>query len=141
MLPVKAYVLEAYYKWITDSGYSAYLVVDATIDHVDVPQDYIEDGHIVLNISPQSIRDLVFDPSFVAFRAQFSGMTYSIYIPILAVLSIYAKENPDAGKSFDFFDEDDDHPLMQPMPRPEADGGADDSVGGASHRPFLRILK
>jgi len=142
MLPIKVYFLEAYYKWISASGCTPYLVVDATVDYVEVPQDYVEDGHITLNISSQSIRDLVFDPSFIAFRAQFSGITYNVYIPILAVLSIYAKENPDAGKSFDFFDEDDDHPLMHPMPRPDDDvGGDDDSSGGGPRTPFLRILK
>lgn len=142
MLPIKVYVLEAYYKWITASGYTPYIVVDATVDFVEVPQDYIEDGHIIFNIASQSIRDLVFDPSFIAFRAQFSGITYSIYLPILSVLSIYAKENPEAGKSFDFFDEDDDHPLMQPMPRSDDKADSDDSEGGrASRPPFLRILK
>lgn len=141
MLPMKAYVVEAYYKWIVDSGYTPYLIVDTTVDYVEVPAEYIRDNQIVLNMAPQAIRDLTFNCSYLSFRAQFSGVTHIIYVPMIAVLSIYAKENGE-GKMFDVAEEEDDHPAMQPMPRSHFEGGNDDGSGGASKgAPFLRVVK
>lgn len=143
MLPIKAYVIEAYYKWIVASGFTPYIAVDATIDHVDVPQEHVRDGHIILNITPDSIRELVFNPSYISFLAQFSNITRRIYIPVVAIMSIYAKENG-SGRAFDDIDEDHDHPLLQPMPYShfEKDGG-DDGRGGQSGggAPYLRVIK
>ncbi len=141
MLPMKAYVVEAYYKWIVDSGCTPYIVVDATVEYVDVPKEYIHDGQIVLSAAPIAIRDLTFHRSYLSFRAQFSGVTHDIYVPMIAVLSIYAKENGE-GKLFDIADEDYDHPVMQPMPRSHFEGGdGDGSGGGANGAPFLRVVK
>ena len=144
MLPMKAYVVEAYYKWIVDSGCTPYLLVDTSIDYVDVPAEYIQHDQIVLNMAPESIRDLTFNTSYISFLTQFSGVTRLIYVPIIAVLSIYAKENGD-GRVFEGLDEDHDHPLMQPMPLSHFEGGDGDGdgdgssgSGGASH---LRVVK
>jgi stringent starvation protein B len=141
MLPMKGYVVEAYYKCIVDSGYTPYIIVDTTVDYVDVPKDYIRDDQIVLNMAPQAIRDPVFHKSYLSFRTQFSGVTFYVYVPMIAVLSIYAKENGE-GKTFELVEEEYDHPIMQPMPRSHFEGGSgDDSSGGAKGAPFLRIVK
>ena len=139
MLPIKAYVVEAYYKWIVDSGYTPYLIVDTTVDYVEVPKEYIQDDQIVLNMAPQAIRDLVFHRSYLSFRTQFSGITHTIYVPMIAVLSIYSKENGE-GKAFDMAEEDYDHPIMQPMPRSHFEGNGGDTSGGKG-APFLRVVK
>lgn len=141
MLPIKAYVVEAYYKWIDESGFTPYLVVDTTVDHVDVPKEYIQDNQIVLNMAPKAIRNLVFHRSYLSFRTQFSGVGYNIYVPMIAILSIYAKENGE-GKMFDMAEEDYDHPVMQPMPRSHfEDENGGEGKGGAKGAPFLRVVK
>lgn len=137
MLPMKAYVVEAYYKWIVDSGFTPYVLVDSTVDHVDVPKEYIQDNQIVLNMAPKAIREPVFHRSYLSFRTQFSGVAYNIYVPMIAILSIYAKENSE-GKVFDMAEEDYDHPIMQPMPRSHFEEG---DGGGAKGAPFLRVVK
>lgn len=137
MLPMKSYIVEAYYKWIVDSGFTPYLLIDATVDHIEVPVEYVQDGQIVLNMSPEAIRDPVFHKSYISFRTQFSGVTFYVYIPIIAVLSIYANENGE-GKLFDMVEEDYDHPIMQPMPRSHFEGGDGGGSGGAA---FLKIIK
>lgn len=142
MLPIKAYVVEAYYKWIVESGFTPYLVVDATADHVEVPVEHVRDGQIVLNMAPAAIRDLVFHKSYLSFRTQFSGVTYIIYVPMIAVLSIFAKENGE-GKAFEMAEEDYDHPVMQPMPRSHFEGGEGDGSGsgGSKGASFLKVIK
>lgn len=140
MLPMKGYIVEAYYKWIVDSGFTPYLLIDATVDHIEIPVEYVQDGQIILNMSPQAIRDPVFHKSYISFRTQFSGVTFYIYIPMIAVLSIYAKENGE-GKAFDIADEDFDHPIMQPMPRSYFEGGDGDGSGGGKGAAFLKIVK
>ena len=50
----KPYLIRAIYDWIVDNELTPYLVVDAMADYVQVPQEYIEDGKIILNISPGS---------------------------------------------------------------------------------------
>ena len=52
------YLVRALNEWILDNGCTPYLVVDATQDGVDVPRDYVRDGQIILNISPNAVRDL-----------------------------------------------------------------------------------
>jgi stringent starvation protein B len=142
MLPIKAYVVEAYYKWIVESGFTPYLVVDATVDHIEIPTEHVRDGQIVLNMAPQAIRDPVFHKSYLSFRTQFSGVTHYIYIPMIAVLSVYAKENGE-GKMFDISEEDYDHPVMQPMPRSHFDNkdGGDDGSGGSKAASHLKVVK
>jgi len=143
MLPIKAYVVEAYYKWIVESDCTPHLVVDATVDHVEVPAEHVRDGQIVLNMAPQAIRALVFHKSYLSFRTQFSGVTHIIYVPMIAVQSIFAKENGE-GKMFDIAEEDYDHPVMQPMPRSHfedndgGNGGGSSASKGASH---LKVVK
>ena len=52
------YLVRALNEWILDNGCTPYLVVDATQDGVDVSRDYVRDGQIILNISPNAVRDL-----------------------------------------------------------------------------------
>ena len=140
MLPMKGYVVEAYYKWIVDSGFTPHLLIDATVDHIEVPMEYVQDGQIVLNMAPQAIRDPVFHKSYISFRTQFSGVTFYVYVPMIAILSIYAKENGE-GKMFDMAEEDYDHPMMQPMPRSHFEGGDGGGSGGGKGAAFLKIVK
>lgn len=141
MLPMKSYIVEAYYKWMVDSGYTPYLLIDATVDYVEVPLDYVEDGKIVLNIAPLATRDLKFHPSYLSFRTQFSGVTYSIYIPMIALHSIFSKENQEEN-IFDLSQEDIDHPALKPRPRSYFDNEEGGEAGASSKRPpFLKVIK
>jgi len=76
-----------------DSGLSAHILVDCTQDGVSVPTEYIKDNKIVLNISSGATNSLVIDLEHISFKARFGGVSQSIFVPILAVSSIYAIEN------------------------------------------------
>ncbi len=93
--PKRPYLLRAYYDWLVDNGFTPYLVVDATYNGVVVPQDYVKDGQIVLNISAGAVGALSLGNHAIEFNARFQGMPRDIYIPLGAALAIYARENGD----------------------------------------------
>jgi stringent starvation protein B len=105
MLSNKPYLIRAFYEWIVDSQSTPLLVVDATMPRCNVPQEYVENGEIILNISPDAIRDLKVSRHLVEFKASFSGIAHLISVPVRAVLAVYAEENGQ-GMFFDIESED-----------------------------------
>jgi len=51
----RPYLLRAFYDWIVDNDCTPYIVVDAHYPEVQVPQDFVTDGQIVLNIAPRAV--------------------------------------------------------------------------------------
>ncbi|MDO6592957.1 ClpXP protease specificity-enhancing factor [Neptuniibacter sp. 1_MG-2023] len=93
MKPSRPYILKALYDWLLDSDLTPHLLVDATQEGVTVPTQFVEDGQIVMNITPSAVRDFYMDEQAVSFNARFSGQPMDVYIPVRAVLAIYAREN------------------------------------------------
>ncbi|PVX40609.1 stringent starvation protein B [Pasteurella langaaensis DSM 22999] len=145
--PKRPYLLRAYYDWLLDNNLTPYLVVDATYYGVDVPQDYVKDGQIVLNLSPSAVGNLSLGNDAVEFSARFQGIPRNLYIPMGAAIAIYARENGD-GVMFEpesYYDEL-EHTSAEPaqsavkkskdlVDKPKNSGTASKS---ASH---LRIIK
>jgi len=99
MLVQRPYLLKAFYNWIVDSECTPHIIVDATQSCVEVPQQFVEDGKIVLNIAPMSVMQFSMDDDAVAFNARFSGQPMQVYVPLYAIEGIYARENG-AGTMF-----------------------------------------
>lgn len=53
----RPYLLRALYDWCTDNGFTPYVVV-AVDASVQVPNEFVKDGEIVLNISPDATSSL-----------------------------------------------------------------------------------
>ena len=45
---------------------------------VEVPQDFVQDGQIVLNIAPRAVTNFVADNDEIAFSARFGGVPMTI---------------------------------------------------------------
>lgn len=105
MLSNKPYLVRAFYEWIVDSACTPFIVINATYPRCTLPQDFIENGQITLNISPNAIRDLKVTNDSVEFRASFSGVVHIVSAPIKAVLAVYAQENQQ-GMFFDYEEDD-----------------------------------
>lgn len=95
----KGYFLKAWYEWIVDNELTPYIIVDARYPRVKVPRDYVQDGRITLNISPQAINNLKLSPikdlKNLEFEADFDApvnVTF-ISVPISAIVAIYANES------------------------------------------------
>ena len=89
----KPYFIRALYEWILDNNCTPYLVVDATLPFVEVPEQFISEGKIILNILPSATHNLHLGDDWVTFSARFSGVSQEINIPIGAIIAIYAQEN------------------------------------------------
>ncbi|VAW65787.1 Stringent starvation protein B, partial [hydrothermal vent metagenome] len=93
MTSSRPYLIRALYQWIIDNGTTPYILVDALIEGVDVPQQHIQDDKVVLNLAPMAIQGLVLGDDAISFSARFSGQSVDLLVPTQAVLAIYAREN------------------------------------------------
>ena len=91
--PTRPYLARAIYEWICDNNLTPYLLVDATQPNTRVPEQFIQDGQIVLNIVPHAVHQLTMSNDAITFSARFGGVSRDIYIPLNAVMGIYAREN------------------------------------------------
>ena len=102
MTSSRPYLLRAVYEWIVDNGMTPQLVVNTTTAGVEVPHQYVENDKIILNIHPSAVKDLELGKQSISFSARFSGAPFQVFIPLGAVMSVYAKEN---GKGLVFNEE------------------------------------
>lgn len=98
-LSQQPYFLRALYEWCVDSGHTPYLTVRVD-KQTRVPQAYVKDGQIVLNVGPSAVRNIHMDNEWVTFSARFGGMSHSIEVPVGNVVAIYARETGD-GMAFE----------------------------------------
>ena len=135
MTPSRPYLMRALNEWILDNECTPYVLVDASLPGVQVPEDYINNGQIVLNVSPNAVKALHIDDDGLSFNARFGGVPIDIYVPMVAILAIYAKEN---GQGMVFGNEagapDPDQPTEPKKPRAKKDNGE-------SKRPSLKVVK
>jgi stringent starvation protein B len=128
MTSSKPYLVRAFYEWIVDNGLTPYIAINADTPGTHVPTQYVEDGRIVLNISPSAAQGLLIDNEFIEFKARFSGVATRVYAPVSAVLAIYAREN---GRGM-VFGEDEQ----------EGDGGPPEPpIDTTPRKPKLTIVK
>ncbi len=99
----RPYLVRALNEWILDNQLTPFLLVDASVKGVEVPEQHIKDGKIILNITPSAIQEIAFENEWIYFSARFGGRPFMINIPISAVLAIYAKEN---GRGIMFAEEE-----------------------------------
>ena len=98
--PTRPYMVRALYQWIEDNALTPYLMVDATADNVQIPKEHVQDGRIVLNIASRATGNMSMGNDYINFSARFGGVSQEIWVPLTAVLGIYAKENSQ-GMFFD----------------------------------------
>ncbi len=95
----KPYLLRALYEWCVDNGFTPYLQVIVDKNTV-VPKEHIKNGEIVLNISPLASNKLKITNEQIEFQARFGGAARDLFVPMVAVAAIYAKETGQ-GMSFE----------------------------------------
>ena len=125
----RPYLVRAFHEWISDNGLTPYLLVDATQPDVRVPVSAIKDGKVILNIASRAVGQFMIDNDHVGFLARFDGVSQSVYVPMRAVLAIYAQEN-NQGMMF--------QPETAPPPSEPPPAPAPEEPPKRSH---LRIVK
>ena len=123
------------HEWMLDNGFTPHLVVDAKREGVRVPEAHVKDGKIILNVSPSATRALSLGNEAVSFEARFGGVSQQLFVPIGAVLGIYARET---GQGMIFGE--DDTPESAP---PEGDGPSPSPspAPAGNKRAKLKVIK
>ena len=130
MTPNRPYLIRAMHEWICDNGLTTHLAVDAHYPGTEVPQEFVQDGQIVLNIAPRAVTAFEAGNEAITFSARFGGVPRTVYVPVEAVMAVFAREN---GQGMAF--EPTEPPPELPAP-PEPDN--DDKPSRGSH---LKVVK
>ncbi len=127
MTSSRPYLIRALYEWILDNGMTPHILVNARIDGVAVPQQYVHEGRVMLNIKPSAVHALQLGNEWIEFNARFGGNPCLVRVPTHAVIAIYAREN-DQGMVFG----EDASPPTPDKPSP---------TSAKSKRPSLKVIK
>ena len=125
----RPYLLRALYEWIADNNMTPHVLVEAGSEGVDVPDQAIQKGKVILNIDQAAVRELSLGNEWLTFKARFSGSEHSVTVPIEAVLAIYSKEN---GQGMMFALEDETAPPT---------GSGPDGDKTPARRVHLKVVK
>ncbi len=126
-LSTRPYLIRAIYEWCVDSGLTPYLAVRVD-ERTEVPQAFVKDGEIVLNLSASAVRNLEMGNEMITCSGRFGGAPFDLMVPVAAVIGIFAKEN---GQGLAFQG-------SEPQP-PTAAGG--DDMPRPKMKPQLKIVK
>ncbi len=132
----RPYIIRALYDWILENQCTPYVLVDAFGEGVEVPQDHVKDGQIILNISPTAVQSVSISNEVVEFNGRFGGIPKKVVVPIKYILGIYAKEN---GQGMIF--ESDDLPDPPDPPEEPVTLRKKGSSDTGSTKPSLKIVK
>ncbi|MCP3670927.1 MAG: ClpXP protease specificity-enhancing factor [Gammaproteobacteria bacterium] len=122
----RPYLVRAFYEWLLDNDQTPHLLVEVAGSSVEVPQQFVEDGRITLNINPSAVRNLELGNEYISFNASFGGKPMDVLFPVASVLGIYAQESG-SGMLF-----------------PEDDAAEDESEPEETPprgRPSLKVIK
>ena len=146
MTSTKPYLLRAMFEWAEDNGFTPQVLVNAEVAGVEVPRDHVVDGQIVLNISSGAVKLHLMDNECLSFSARFGGVERDIFLPIEAILAIFARENSQ-GIFFEETDHDGSDPesKLAPVKSTKKDGREDKgnttNINTRRNKSHLKIIK
>jgi stringent starvation protein B len=92
MVSTKPYLIRAIHEWCSDEGFTSYLAVQVDA-RTRVPREFVKDGQIVLNVSPDATHQLLMGNEEITFQTRFNGASFPVLVPVDAVIAVYAREN------------------------------------------------
>ncbi|QSX36635.1 ClpXP protease specificity-enhancing factor [Shewanella sedimentimangrovi] len=142
--PSRPYLLRAYYDWLMDNQLTPHVVVDAFFKGTQVPQQYVKDGQIVLNIAAGAVGNLQIGNDAVEFNARFGGVPQHVVLPMGSIVAIYARENG-AGTVFDAEDayllDEDEAALLDVVDSQKPDPDSEPPKPESKRRGHLTLVK
>jgi stringent starvation protein B len=147
-IPTKPYLLRALYEWCVDNGYTPHLAVRVD-SRTQVPNEYVKNGEITLNVSPNAVHKLQLGNELIEFSARFGGVARQISVPVSNVYALYARETGH-GMTFDV---EGPKPTLQAvaeaepagskpaLPAPATTPEPPKKPSGAGGKPTLRRIK
>src|SRR5882724_5238255 len=84
--PKRPYLLRAMHQWMSDSGHTPHVIVDAERAGAEVPKAYVKEGKIVLNLSPSATQRLKLGNDEIEFDAREARIEFDFIITQLQPL-------------------------------------------------------
>jgi len=128
------YLIRAIWEWCVDNGFTPYIAVKVDAA-TRVPMEYVRNGEIVLNISPDATRNLKIGNELIQFSARFNGVSREVSVPVSTVGGIFAKEN---GQGLAFQTPERPGPTLV---SPQSGDNGDKPKPSGNGRPNLQIVK
>ena len=75
----RPYLLRALYEWISDNSMTPHILVDAGFNGVDVPEQAVQKGKVILNIDNAAVHELEMGNEWLTFTARFSGRKHACF--------------------------------------------------------------
>jgi stringent starvation protein B len=125
----RPYLIRALYEWCTDNGLTPHLAV-CVDSSVQVPQEFVKQGEIVLNVSFDATSSLKLGDEFIEFKGRFAGIPREILVPVRQVMAIYARENGQ-GMSFPLSDVGVNESTAAPSSKPSGTSAREKRVKNA----------
>ena len=119
------YLVRAVRDWIIDSAMTPEMIVNATLDGVEVPRWLAANETLVLNVSDDATQGLAIGNEWVTMSTRFNGVAHSVRLPLRAVRGMQIRET---GESIAMAQVQPD-PSAEPEPEPKR------------KRPALRVVK
>ena len=141
MRPQRPYLLRAFYDWIVDSDCTPHILVDAQRPGIRVPSHAIVDGKVTLNVSPRAVRELLIDEAGLSFQGRFGGSPFAVYVPLNAVVAIYARETGAGTVLGPGSAEGEENPLSVAESPESPESPEDDPPPEGGGKPTLRVVK
>ncbi|HHT00130.1 MAG TPA: ClpXP protease specificity-enhancing factor [Thiomicrospira sp.] len=149
MISNRPYLIRAIYDWIVDNEWTPHFQIDANYPGTNVPQEFVQDGVIVLNAHPSAVVDLSLDNDWFAFKARFQGIERSIHFPPEAMLAVFARENGQGmpfppepyPEGFEENENDTNKPTLATVESESKEPKTAKKKTSASKKPTLSIVK
>jgi stringent starvation protein B len=131
------YLIRAIWEWCVDNGFTPYVAVKVD-SATRVPMEYVRNGEIVLNVSPDATRNLKIGNELIQFSARFNGVSREVSVPVTAVAGIFAKEN---GQGLAFQTPGAERSAPTLVPPAGGDSGGDKPTPSGRGRARLQVIK
>ena len=100
MTSFRWYLVDALIRWLLDNDCIPHVVIQCDLAGVSVPQEYVQNNQLVLNVSPSAVHNFVLNADRIEFDTRFNGVSHRICAPPGAIVGVHARGSNE-GMSFE----------------------------------------
>lgn len=89
---LKPYMINAFYTWAMDLGYTPYLEIKPSEDNI-YPSHITHKENIIFNIHPKATVNLILGKQHIEFETKFNGKPEQITLNYESIARCYTKED------------------------------------------------
>ena len=91
MTSFRSYLVEALIQWLLDNDCIPHIVLQCNLPNVRIPQEYVRENRLVLNVAPSAVRNYKLSKSSIVFDTCFDGVSHRISAPVGAIVGVCAR--------------------------------------------------